>query len=41
MTTENQPKSGAPFNCSTAIVFVIILFLCGCALFYYIPQLTK
>ena len=38
--SENQPKPGAPFNCSTAIVFVIIIFICGCALVWYIPQLT-
>ena len=35
-----EPKSGSPFNCSTAIVFVIIIVICGCALLWYIPQLT-
>ena len=37
--SEQPQKTGAPFNCSTAIVFVIIIFICGCALLWYVPQL--
>lgn len=38
---QPEAKKQGFFTPASAIVFIILLFICGCALCYYVPQLTR